>query len=26
VKALQERVSYPGEYSAWIEQVRLPEV
>jgi NADPH-dependent glutamate synthase beta subunit-like oxidoreductase len=26
VKALQERVSYPGEYSAWIERVRLPEV
>jgi ferredoxin/flavodoxin---NADP+ reductase len=26
VKALQERVSYPGEYSAWIKRVRLPEV
>ncbi|HSB69915.1 MAG TPA: hypothetical protein VLT62_11335 [Candidatus Methylomirabilis sp.] len=25
VKALQERVSYPGEYRAWIERVRLPE-
>lgn len=26
VKVLQERVSYPGEYRAWIERVRLPHV
>lgn len=26
VKALQDRVSYPGEYRTWIELVRLPEV
>ncbi len=26
VKALQERVAYPGEYRAWIERVRLPQV
>lgn len=26
VKALQDRVSYPGEYREWIERVRLPEV
>lgn len=25
VKVLQQRVSYPGEYRAWIERVRLPE-
>ncbi len=26
VKALQERVGYPGEYRQWIERVRLPQV
>jgi hypothetical protein len=26
VKALQERVGYPGEYRAWIERVRSPQV
>jgi len=25
VKALQERVGYPGEYRAWIEHVRLSQ-
>lgn len=26
VKALQDRVGYPGEYRQWIERVRLPQV
>jgi ferredoxin/flavodoxin---NADP+ reductase len=26
VKALQDRVSYPGQYREWIERMRLPEV
>ena len=26
VKALQDRVGYPGEYRQWIERVRLPRV
>lgn len=26
VKALQERVGYPGDYRQWIERVRLPQV
>jgi hypothetical protein len=26
VKALQDRVGYPGNYRQWIERVRLPQV
>jgi hypothetical protein len=26
IKGLQERVGYPGEYRAWIERVRPPQV